>query len=64
MRMARLSFNEKEGSSVHAILQARVLGWAAISFSGDLPDLGIEPMSSALSGGFLTTEHQESPEKR
>ena len=64
MRMARLSFDEKEGSSLHAILQARILEWAAISFSGDLPDPGIEPMSPALAGGFLTAEHQGSPEKR
>ena len=40
------------GSSVHGILQARILGWVAISFSlGDLPNPGIEsssPMSPAL----------------
>ena len=33
------------GSSVHGILQARVLEWVAIPFSGDLPDPGIEPSS-------------------
>ena len=31
------------GSSVHEILQARILEWVAISYSGDLPDPGIEP---------------------
>ena len=32
------------GSSVHGILQARILEWVAIPFSrGDLPDPGIEP---------------------
>ena len=31
------------GSSVHGILQARILECFAISFSGDLPDLRIEP---------------------
>ena len=31
------------GSSVHRILQARILEWVAISFSGDLPDQGVEP---------------------
>ena len=40
------------GSSVHGILQARILGWVAISFSlGDLPNPGIEsssPVSPAL----------------
>ena len=33
------------GSSVHGILQARILEWVAISFSRDLPDPGIEPAS-------------------
>ena len=36
--------------------QARILEWAAISFSGDLPNPGVEPESSALAGGFFTTE--------
>ena len=38
------------GSSVHGILQARILEWVAISFSrsGDLPDPGINPGSPAL----------------
>ena len=43
---------------VHGILQARILEWAAISFSRDLPDPGIEPtslLSLALAGGFFTT---------
>ena len=31
------------GSSVRRILQARVLGWVATSFPGDLPNPGIEP---------------------
>ena len=42
------------GSSVHGILQARVLEWAAISSPGVLPDPGIEPASPALAGRFLT----------
>ena len=33
------------GSSVHGILQARILEWAAISFSRDRPGPGIEPGS-------------------
>ena len=44
------------GSSVHGILQARILEWVAISFPGDLPDPGIEPTSPALAGRFFTTE--------
>ena len=35
------------GSSVHGILQAKVLKWVAISFSGDFPDPGIKPTSPA-----------------
>ena len=34
------------GSSIHGILQARILEWVAIPFSGDLPDPGIKPASS------------------
>ena len=44
------------GSSVHGILQARILDWVVIASSGDLPDPGIEPLSLALAGGFFTTE--------
>ena len=31
------------GSSVHGILQARILEWIAISYFGDLPDQGSDP---------------------
>ena len=57
------------GSSVHGILQARILEWVVchssgirkrmpFPSSGYLPDLGIEPgsvMSPELAGGFFTT---------
>ena len=46
------------GSFVHGLFQARILEWVATSFSGDLPDRGIEPkslMSPALTVGFFTT---------
>ena len=33
------------GSSLHGILQARILDWFAFSFWRDLPDPGIEPTS-------------------
>ena len=35
--------------------------WRGLPFPspGDLPDPGIEPMSSALAGGFFTTEPSE-----
>ena len=44
------------GSSVHGILQARVLKWVAISFSRDLPDPGIKPRSPTLRADTLTSE--------
>ena len=46
------------GSSVHGILQARILEWAAMPSSRDLPDPGIDPASlrsPGLAGGFFTT---------
>ena len=46
------------GSSVHGILQARILEWAAMPSSMDLPNLEKEPrssMSPALAGGFFST---------
>jgi len=36
------------GSPVRGILQARILEWVATSFSRDLPDPGIKPVSPAL----------------
>ena len=44
------------GSSVHGIIQARVLEWVAISFFRDLPDPGIEPGSPALKADSLPSE--------
>ena len=46
------------GSSVHGILQAKTLGWVAISSSRDLPHPWIKPaslVSPALADGFFTT---------
>ena len=43
------------GSSVHGILQARILEWVAMPFArGTFPTQGMEPGSPALAGGFLT----------
>ena len=52
------------GSSVHGILQARILEWVAISFSresGDLPDPGMEPGSPALQADSLPSEPPGKP---
>ena len=46
------------GSSVHEILQARILEWLPCPSPGDLPHRGIEPRSltsPALAGMFFTT---------
>ena len=46
------------GSSVHRILQARILEWVACPPPGDLPDPGIKSASLtflALAGRFFTT---------
>ena len=43
------------GSSVYGISQARIRSGLPSPSLGDLPDLGIEPKSPALAGGFLTT---------
>ena len=45
------------GSSVHGILQTRILEWVAMPSPGNIPDPGIEPMyfmSPTLAGGFFT----------
>ena len=44
------------GSSVHGIVQARILEWVAIPFSGDLPNSGIKPRSPALQADSLPSE--------
>ena len=48
-------------SSVHGISQAKTPEWVAISYSGDLPNPGIEPVSPALAGRLFTTEPPGKP---
>ena len=43
------------GSSVHEVLQARILAWVAIPFYRDLSDPGIEPECPALQADSLLT---------
>ena len=50
------------GSSVHGIVQARILEWVAIPSPGDLPDPGIEPGSPALQADSLPTEPWGKPQ--
>ena len=42
--------------SVHGILQARILEWVAMLFTGDLPNPRIEPGSPALQVDSLLSE--------
>ena len=44
------------GSSVHGILQVRILKWVAMPSFRDLPDPGIEPGSPALQADSLLSE--------
>ena len=52
------------GSSVHGILQARILEWVAISSPEDLPDPRIEPGSPELQAVSLPTELPGKPMRR
>ena len=47
------------GSSVHGVLQGRILEWAAILYPGDLSDPGIERGSPALQADSLPSEPPE-----
>jgi len=43
------------GSSVHGILQAKILEWVAMLFSGDIPDSWIKPAFLTLQVDSLPT---------
>ena len=49
------------GSSVHGILQARILEWVACPPLGDFPNPGIEPRSPALQSDSLPSEPPGKP---
>ena len=49
------------GSSVHGILQARILGWVATPFSRGSPNPGIEPRSPAMQADSLLFEPPGKP---
>ena len=49
------------GSSVHGISQTRILEWVAVSFSGNLPNLGIEPVLLHCRQILYCLSHQGSP---
>ena len=51
------------GSSVHGILQAKMLEWSGLPCPppGHLPDPGMEPAPPAWVGGFFSTEPPGKP---
>ena len=49
------------GSSVHGILQARILEWVASPPPGDLPNPGIEPRYPALQADSVLSEPPGKP---
>ena len=49
------------GSSVHGILQARILEWVAIAFSGDLSDKGSNPALLHCRQILYHLRHQGNP---
>ena len=51
------------GSSIHVILQARILGGLPFPSQGDLPDPGIEPRSPASQADALTSEPPGKPNR-
>ena len=54
-------YGTQPGSSVHGILQARILVWVAILFSRNISDPGIEPGSPALQVDSLPSEPPGKP---
>ena len=50
------------GSSVHGILQARILEWVAIPFSRESPHTGIKPISLILWAKSLLSEPPGKPD--
>ena len=50
-----------QGSSIHGILQARMLEWVAFPSPGDLPDPGIECGSPAFQAAALPSEPPGKP---
>ena len=49
------------GSSVHGILQDRILEWIVFLSPGDLPNPGIEPRSPTVKANSLSAEPPGKP---
>ena len=62
VRLFVTPWTSQPGSSVHGILQARVLEWVAMPFlQGNLPDPGIEPTCLSLEADTLPSEPPGKP---
>ena len=48
------------GSSLHGILQEKILEWVAFLSPGDLPDPGIEHKSPTVQADFYYLSHKQS----
>ena len=59
--LSRVQPSDSMDYTVHGILQARILEWAAFPSPGDLPDPGIEPRFPALKADSLPAETQVKP---
>ena len=53
----------RQDSSLHGILQARILEWVAISSPGDFPNPGIEPRCPVLQADSLPSEPPIEPKR-
>ena len=49
------------GSSIHGVLQARILEWLPFLSPGDLLNPGIKPTSFAFQADFLPLSHKGRP---
>ena len=54
---------DRQGSSVHGILQARTLEWVAIPSPGDPPDPGTELASPSFQVDFSSSEPSGKPKQ-
>ena len=52
------------GSSIHGILQARIVEWVPFPSPGDLPNPGIKPGPPVLQADSLPSEPPGKPPKR
>ena len=59
--LSRVYSLQTPGSSLHGILQARIMDGLPFLFPGDLPDPGIEPGSPALQADSLLSEPPGKP---